>query len=58
MNQTMGLAWSWWRAPKFLVRPKKDPTMLKSGSSWNSVPLLTSSTKGGERGVLKAPRLD
>jgi hypothetical protein len=22
-----------WRAPKLLVRPKKGPTMLKSGSS-------------------------
>jgi hypothetical protein len=32
--------------------------MLKSGSSWNLVPLPASSTKGGERGVLKAPRLD
>jgi len=47
-----------WRAPKFLVRPKKGPTMLKSGNSWNLVLLPSSSTKGGERGVLKAPRLD
>jgi hypothetical protein len=36
-----------WRAPKFIVRPKKSPTMLKSGSSWNLVPLLASSTKRG-----------
>jgi hypothetical protein len=36
-----------WRAPKFLVRPKKGPTMLKSESSWNLVPLPASSTKGG-----------
>ncbi len=47
-----------WRAPKFLLRPKKSPTMLKSGSSWNLVPFPASSTKGGERGVLKAPGLD
>ncbi len=32
--------------------------MLKNGSSWNLVPLPTSSTKGGERGMLKAPRLN
>ncbi len=32
--------------------------MLKSGSSWNLVLLLASSTKGGERGVLEALRLD
>ncbi len=32
--------------------------MLKSGSSWKLVPLPTSNTKRGERGVLKAPRLD
>jgi hypothetical protein len=32
--------------------------MLKNGSSWNLVPLLASSTKGGERGVPKAPGLD
>jgi hypothetical protein len=48
-----------WRAPKFLVRPKKGPTVLKSGSSWNLVPLPASSTKGGgEKGVLKTPGLD
>jgi hypothetical protein len=39
-----------WRAPKFLVRSKKGPTMLKSGSSWNLVSLPTSSTKGGWEG--------
>ncbi len=32
--------------------------MLKSGSSWNLVPLPASSTKGGERGLLKALGLD
>ncbi len=32
--------------------------MLKSGSIWNLVPLPASSTKGGERGVLKALGLD
>jgi hypothetical protein len=47
-----------WRAPKFLVRPKKGLIMLKSESSWNLVSLPTSRTKGGERGVLKAPELD
>jgi hypothetical protein len=44
--------------PSSLLDPKKGPTMLKSGSSWNLVPLPGSSTKGGERGMLKAPRLD
>ncbi len=47
-----------WRALKFLIRPRKGPTMLKSVSSWNLVLFPTSSTKGGERGVLKAPGLD
>ncbi len=47
-----------WRAPKFLVRPKKGPTMFESESSWNLVPLPASSTKGGERGMLKASKLD
>ncbi len=37
---------------------QKGPTMSKSGSSWNLVMLLAFSTKGGERGVLKAPGLD
>ncbi len=32
--------------------------MLKSGSSQNLVPFPISNTKGGERGVLKASRLD
>jgi hypothetical protein len=32
--------------------------MLKNGSSWNLVSLPASSTKGGERGVLKALGLD
>ncbi len=32
--------------------------MLKSGSSWNMVLLPTSSTKGGDRGMLKAMGLD
>jgi hypothetical protein len=45
------------RAPKFLVRPKEGPTMSNCGSRWNLVPLLASSTKWGERGVLKAPGL-
>jgi hypothetical protein len=36
-----------WCAPKFPGRPKKGPTMLKSGSSWNLVPLPASSIEGG-----------
>jgi hypothetical protein len=47
-----------WHTPKFLVRPKVGPTMLKSGSDWNLMPLLASSIKGGERGMLKALGLD
>jgi hypothetical protein len=47
-----------WCAPKFLVRPKEGPTMLKCKSSWNLVSLPTSSIKGGERGMLKTPGLD
>ncbi len=47
-----------WCAPKFLVRFKVGPTMLKSGSGWNLLSLPASNTKGGERGVLKAPGLD
>jgi hypothetical protein len=49
---------SLWHAPKLFVKPKKGPTMLKSESSWNLVLLPASTTKGGERGVLKAPGLD
>jgi hypothetical protein len=36
-----------WRAPKFLVRPKKSPTMLRSESSWNLVSLPASNTEKG-----------
>jgi hypothetical protein len=43
-----------WRTPKFLVRPKRAPTMLKNGSSRNLVPLPTSSTKGGWKGRAKS----
>jgi hypothetical protein len=39
-----------WCAHKFLVRPKKGPTMLKSESSWNLVPLLASNIKRGWEG--------
>ncbi len=35
-----------WCAPKFLVRPKVGPTMLKSRSDGNLVSLPVSSTKG------------
>jgi hypothetical protein len=41
-----------------LLDPKKGPTMLKSGSTWNLVLLPTSNTKGGKRDMLKAPGLD
>jgi hypothetical protein len=44
--------------PSSLLDLKKGPIMLKSESSWNLMPFLTSNTKGGERGVLKAPGLD
>jgi hypothetical protein len=37
----------WWLAPKFFVRPKKGPTMLKNGSSWNLVPFLALNTRRG-----------
>jgi hypothetical protein len=40
---------TWWRSPKFLVRPKKGPTMLKSGSSWNLVPTPALSTRRGRK---------
>jgi hypothetical protein len=43
-----------WRTPKFLDRPKKGPTTLKSESSWNLVPLPTSSTKGGWEGRVES----
>ncbi len=44
--------------PQVLCQTQKSPTMLKSGNSWNLVSLLASSTKGGEKDVLKAPGLD
>ncbi len=37
---------------------QRGPTMLKSGSSWNLVPLPASNTRGGKRGVLKSLGLD
>jgi hypothetical protein len=40
--------------PSSLLDSKGVQTMSKSGRSWNLVPLPTSSTKGGKRGVLKA----
>ncbi len=40
--------------PQVPCQTQKSPTMLKSESNWNLVPLPASSTKGGERGVLKA----
>ncbi len=47
-----------WRALKFLVRPKKGPTTLKSESNWNLVSFPASSIKTGERGMLKVLGLD
>jgi len=47
-----------WRALKFLVRPKKGPTTLKSGSNWNLMSFPASSIKTGERGMLKVLGLD
>jgi len=44
--------------PSSLLDPKKGLTMLKKGSSWNLVPFPTSSTKRGERGMLKVSGLD
>ncbi len=44
--------------PNSLLDSKKSNYVNKSGSNWNLVPLLASSTKGGDKGVLKAPGLD
>jgi hypothetical protein len=41
-----------------LLNPLEGPTMWKCGKSWDLEALLTSSTKGGERGVLEVPGLD
>jgi hypothetical protein len=41
--------------PSSLLDPKQVQ-LCQSGSSWNLVPLPTSSTKGGKKGVLKAPK--
>jgi hypothetical protein len=47
-----------WRAPKFLVELKRVQLCQIAEVVWNLVPLPASSTKGGERGVLKVPGLD
>jgi hypothetical protein len=44
--------------PSSLLDSKESNYVNKSGSSRNLVLLPTSSTKGGERGVLKAPELN
>ncbi len=44
--------------PQVPCYTQKSPTMLKSRSNGNLVSLPASSTKGGERGVLKASGLD
>ncbi len=43
------------RAPKFLVDPLEGPSMRQCGRSWNLEHDSTSSTRGGERGVLEVP---
>ncbi len=43
------------RAPKFLVDPLEGPNMQQCGRSWNLEHDPTSSTRGGERGVLEVP---
>jgi hypothetical protein len=44
--------------PSSLLNSKESNYVNKSKNSWNLVMLPASSTKGGERGVLKAPGLD
>jgi hypothetical protein len=44
--------------PKFLVRLKRVQLHQNAEVVWNLVPFLTSNTKRGERGMLKAPGLD
>jgi len=44
--------------PSSLVDPLEGLTMWKCERSWNLKPLPTSSTKGGERGVLEVSGLD
>ncbi len=44
--------------PSSLVDPLEGLTMWKCERSWNLELLPTSSTKGGERGVLEVPGLD
>jgi len=45
-------------APPSPLSNSKEPNYVKGGSRWDLVPLPASSTKRGERSVLKAPRLD
>jgi hypothetical protein len=45
-------------APPSPLSDSKELDYVKGGSRWDLVPLLASSTKGGERGVLKALGLD
>ncbi len=44
-----------WHTPKFLVDPLEGPSMRQCGRSWNLEHDPTSSTRGGERGVLEVP---
>jgi len=44
--------------PSSMEDPLEGLTMWKCGRSWNLKPLPISSTKGGERGMLKVPGLD
>jgi hypothetical protein len=47
-----------WRAPKSLISPKLGLSHSSCGISGTRGTLPVFSTKGGERGVLKAPGLD
>jgi hypothetical protein len=45
-------------APPSPLLDSKEPNYGKGGSRWDLVPLPTSSTKGGEKGMLKASGLE
>jgi len=45
-------------APPSPLLDSKEPNYVKGENKWDLVPLPTSSTKGGERGVLEVPGLD
>jgi hypothetical protein len=45
-------------APPSPLLDSKEPNYVKGGSRWDLVLFPTSSTKGGERGVLEVSGLD